>query len=502
MKTRLYDFAMKWYKKFSLPRPDGEILYGDASFERDCRRFGFTGNRRAEFERRYPGAFENWDTLEYGVGRLADLDTPEIKILGSVIFAKWKSFHEFRNDRLGCGKKTRLWFCVALLNLARLSRPKKLPGAGNIRKLRLVSHSLAPGDVPGRAQEVEQRLTIRADGRVSLSMWKFRDGDTVKSREAKFEVPSELAVALLRRVDFCFDGGFPTDWSRIGAIWDLKLSYRGGKTFRFCGQMSASVRILNEISNDFRKYLCLPECNAFDGWGRKDRIERLSIDYRRPAEVSGEGESGYRETLLLDRVARQIVLTRDVGSGQQIRSVYQLGEGVGHLLDQIQKKVDFFTVTPEARKAEPADGKSCAMTVEFLHRGTFFRAGGFHRDALPEGFSEMAADIHDFMNRYGEGEIFCPAEYTETFGREKYLVFCNVSFHSGEKTYCYLTDDETLRVGDRVIVPVGPENRELTGRVESVEYRRPGEAPYPLGRIKRILRKVEEEPRPPGKDTN
>ena len=70
------------------------------------------------------------------------------------------------------------------------------------------------------------------------------------------------------------------------------------------------------------------------------------------------------------------------------------------------------------------------------------------------------------------------------------LIFCSVSFNYSEKTYYYLTDDIKLRVGDEVMVPAGNYNKFSVGTVRKVEYFYPENAPYPLEKIKSIIRKI------------
>lgn len=71
------------------------------------------------------------------------------------------------------------------------------------------------------------------------------------------------------------------------------------------------------------------------------------------------------------------------------------------------------------------------------------------------------------------------------------VIYCSVSF-DGNKTYYYTTDDESIEIGDQVIVPVGASNTELTGEIEDIEYFLPENAPFPLERTKEIIRKVSE----------
>lgn len=52
----------------------------------------------------------------------------------------------------------------------------------------------------------------------------------------------------------------------------------------------------------------------------------------------------------------------------------------------------------------------------------------------------------------------------------KRRITSNIQFDDYGKTYCYLTDDDTLEAGDYVVVSVGKDNRE-TNRTEIYSVR-------------------------------
>lgn len=79
-------------------------------------------------------------------------------------------------------------------------------------------------------------------------------------------------------------------------------------------------------------------------------------------------------------------------------------------------------------------------------------------------------------------------------GEPEPVIVCAVSFQEGGRRYQYQTTDSQIQVGDRVVVPVGPEDAEQIALVESVKRCRPDQAPYPLAATKQILRKLPEIP--------
>lgn len=70
-------------------------------------------------------------------------------------------------------------------------------------------------------------------------------------------------------------------------------------------------------------------------------------------------------------------------------------------------------------------------------------------------------------------------------------IYCGVMFPHSARPYVFRTDDETIKIGDFVIVPVGANNKETTGEVVSVGHYLRIAAPYPVEKTKSILRKTE-----------
>ena len=65
-----------------------------------------------------------------------------------------------------------------------------------------------------------------------------------------------------------------------------------------------------------------------------------------------------------------------------------------------------------------------------------------------------------------------------------------VTFMPDGREYSYLTDDETIAAGDHVIVPTGGENEEKLARVTRTDTVTEETAPYPVGKMKKVLRKL------------
>lgn len=68
---------------------------------------------------------------------------------------------------------------------------------------------------------------------------------------------------------------------------------------------------------------------------------------------------------------------------------------------------------------------------------------------------------------------------------------CGVLFPYTDRAYTYRTDDETIEIGNRVIVPNGEEGNKTVGTVVSKgNYLRVG-APFPIEKMKFIIGKAD-----------
>jgi len=52
------------------------------------------------------------------------------------------------------------------------------------------------------------------------------------------------------------------------------------------------------------------------------------------------------------------------------------------------------------------------------------------------------------------------------------------------KSYCYITSDDNIEVGDYVLVPVGKDNRSAEAEAVNIEYFNEDNAPLPVNETK------------------
>lgn len=131
------------------------------------------------------------------------------------------------------------------------------------------------------------------------------------------------------------------------------------------------------------------------------------------------------------------------------------------------------------------------LTIKRPHKRS--SQGSFDKNGLPDAFEEFADAVFDFIRFYGWGEILDPSVYGKVKRRTTDYIYCSVAFEEGQKSYYYLTEDDSIKIGDFVLVPAGKDNREVVVEVVNIEYFSEDNVPLPIEKTKRIIRKCMDE---------
>ncbi len=134
------------------------------------------------------------------------------------------------------------------------------------------------------------------------------------------------------------------------------------------------------------------------------------------------------------------------------------------------------------------------QTIVFLklHDGSAFN-GCVGARYVP-GWLEFLEGIHGYIDDL-DSNLVKEAKQTDhrQDGQNSNVryIYCQVRLRNSWRPYSYRTEDETLRVGDWVDVPVGWDNKVIYGQIEKIEYFDEAHVPYPLNRTKCIIGKHE-----------
>ena len=90
-------------------------------------------------------------------------------------------------------------------------------------------------------------------------------------------------------------------------------------------------------------------------------------------------------------------------------------------------------------------------------------------------------------------QIVKQAEFPEYEIDDNIYTYCGVLLPNSDRPYSFRTEDDSIKIGDTVIVPVGKNQKEKKGKVVSVGQYFRLSVPYPVEKTKLILRKVDNE---------
>ncbi|MGN1340154.1 MAG: hypothetical protein ACI4WS_07665 [Oscillospiraceae bacterium] len=64
-------------------------------------------------------------------------------------------------------------------------------------------------------------------------------------------------------------------------------------------------------------------------------------------------------------------------------------------------------------------------------------------------------EVNDFIVEYNYINMYSPSVYKPAIRRPSDLMYCSVEFNEGYNNYYYISDDDSIEVGDRVVARLG-----------------------------------------------
>lgn len=467
IRSEAYDFACRWIPRFllrdlipSLQDPDFMPELAALVSNLDADTVSGNDNTNATIRHLLSSLASHWECLA-GTGDSGILDESECA-----------HFHE------------------ELERLARLSDPSRFTGVS--QSMSLVSHA----DVflcPEEGEEIEQHFTLHSNGWASVSRYSFSGNPAANQRSGftRLRINPELAEDLLETAAEFWRSSEELQLDRDSASWDLRLMNSVGQSYRLQASPDAkNLAVCQKLSDRFRDSLGLEDLFLFDDGQRAERIEQISVDYQRTTT----GEADHTETLVLNRAAGMLEQQLREGGRTVIRQIVD-GDGIRRLLDSLDPGKLFNCIEghPDDIVPLPHETREYHITVDFRLGPRRVIEGSFDQKGLPDDWDDFGRKICSFIDSSDRGETFNPGIYGRSRRRRDELIFLGVEFPSSGKRYTYLSDDDSIVVGDAVIVPVGDEGHEVPVVVEQVDYCAAADAPYPLDKIKRMIRRCSDE---------
>ena len=391
-------------------------------------------------------------------------------------------------------------------NYVPFESPKPLPKyTGRLKKIQLISNNMGYWPEPEQGEELEQHLTVTDKGRVWLSRYCYdrENNKLLLNEKESFKISAEAVNAIMDAVTDCFSGDYQPRFATDIGFWDLTLTNDENEKICLTGSLTSRPLDPEEYLSDIiRKNLGRDDLFVFDG--NPDKITRVEVKYHRLTKIKPENATeeigdnyitlDYHESLVLDRETETMEHISELGSGCKITKTYHVEGGIISLLDSLDLYffADFPDKIPDTVE-DPLDSRNYEISISSKLGESRVVTGAFDSNGLPLNWAQFIEYIYDFMEFYEPGELFDPEIYKKPKRRKSDLIFCNVEFEDYGRTYCYLADSDDYSVGDKVVVPAGPDNVESVATIKSIEYRQSEDAPYPVEKTKHILRKYTED---------
>ena len=455
------------------------------------------------FSEKYGKAASSCDELN----RIID-EVTDIELLRSAIYSRWRYFNHWAYDATDILKpENRAWFILALSRLALLSGENPFLFKGELRKIRLVSNRLGYGPCPEPDEEVEQHITLNAEGQVWFSSFVFgqhRDGRYEKAHSQNLRIDKAVAARIISAFAEYFSNGYDEVFATDIGNWNMELTNTAGKVYRFSGSLCSSFEVDGiDLSDLLRDSLKMPDLYAFDGNNKPDMVNRIEVNYHRITKikpkvpVSEHAECAvwdYTESLIVDRESESIEHIQNIGSGCSVSRKYKVEGGVESLLEDMDAKsiFDHIEGNPENVVVDPLETIDYTIKVISQKGNEKLIQGTYDKKGLPDDWAEFMESVFEFMSFYGWGEMMNPSVYGKVRRCDNDMIYCSVEFEDGCKSYYYISDDDSIQVGDFVIVPAGKDNHEAVVEVVKKEYFAEENVPLPMGKTKHIIRKCTE----------
>lgn len=333
-----------------------------------------------------------------------------------------------------------------------------------------------------------QELTINADGTCTVQPMVFNDYQRLPiagQPTEHFQIAPAQAESFLRQILVLLNY-FGNCTDDTNATISTTIQNVNGNFWTFTGYPTDEPAI-SQMAMEIRDSLNRADLMVLDGNGREDFIEKFVVDY--------EEQDNYHEQLVLTRVPNTVTYCRRLIDGPTITTTFQWPESEMPLLDSLNP-VDFTTTIPGVpANATDDNGQlghfTCTITRRILPLASF--SGDYERYRLPAPWANLMHSIEDLLDIPTTGALLSSSYYTRKRRCLDEVIYIGVKFFEDGREYNYLTDDDSIQPGDRVLVPVGGDDSEQELTVISKHYYKRGEVPYPLDKVKRVIRKIDKE---------
>lgn len=160
-------------------------------------------------------------------------------------------------------------------------------------------------------------------------------------------------------------------------------------------------------------------------------------------------------------------------------------DSMDRIFGLVDEYVDMFDAMADAERMESVP----FVTIEYKKHAFPARKVEmpYCRWTVTENWNEFVNETADELkNDIIPGEIFSKDWYS--FGKkEDEIIYLSVEFQIGGRTYYYKTEDDTIRPGDEVYVPVGNDGERKRVKVKKIDYYLPNNTPFPEDKTRSVI---------------
>ena len=410
----------------------------------------------------------------------------DLTALTSILLIKFKAFKYCRDI-----KEYRLCIGYIFNQILFVLKINPFSIGKNINEIKITSNNVGYRFPNEELKEIEQNIFININGDVCVSNYYYWKKQNESTSIKNFEIDDKEVKKIFKLISKFLEDNYvyySLEHSKEIGYWQMELTDSAYESYRYEGNLRYNIRVDEEsFSEKIKEILNYDSLLLFDNY-EYDKINKIQLNYKKVKNVNNK-ELVYTEELILDRDSNSIEhsqISDDVNYYMKLNVnkyfLYLLENLYSpYMMENGEKNKNFVEIPNEKRDYE--------MIVDFKKSPRKVLKGSYDKEGLPYDWKDIIEEIKSFMLHFYEIEVFSKNFYDKS--RRKYgeYIYCKVQFRNSYKYYYYITTDDSISEGDYVLVPVGAENKVKIVEVKSVEYYEEKYVPFPLDKVKHILRK-------------
>lgn len=446
------------------------------TFEQECIALGFDLNTGALFAKKYGRASYNAKELEDIQDYIKDTH-----LLGSAIYTRWYHFKYWASDfDEALERHNSAWFELAFSCLLALAKEDNAIISSLLSKVSLTTDIRSKGALYKQGDLVKQKLCISLYEPVLIVNYFYQSDGSLLEESISVSISKYDMCELVDYLAHEFSNGHETKNSLDNGFWVLNVTEISGAEHEFVGSIydgfdDKPLHYYFELGSKIPYKTVLD----FNNLGTEN-VKRVRFDLLENNEV--------KESLVVEKVDTGQTILKFAASGLYIELENDI---VADLLDFHDRQ--FAQIDGYKKDLVPLHDPTTffRLNVEYEDRPDRFISGSYDRDSLPNDWSHFIEEISSTFKYIGLYNSFDANLYNMPKRMQGDYIYLSVSFDNGTQDYFYMTDDDTIAVGEYIVVPVGNYMGVKVGLVTKVSYFSEQDVPYPVKLTKRIIGRYE-----------